>query len=214
MKRSHLLLAVAALVAIVLCHVLARSFTAQPTLYGGLPWYGWSALVCATAFVGIAWAWRETWRERRIVETGVVESQTKADTVIARISDDDRARLDPNGVDYPHPIIFPERCIGCYACVEACPHGVLAIVNGIAASVARDQCMEDTACEAECPVNPKACIVINTEKRIPKRKVRNAMNRFSQMFPAATSSATFPAHRSSKTPRTKARTSSLTSHRN
>lgn len=171
MKRSHLIIAVIALAAIALCHVLARIFSAQPTLYGGLTWYGWSALVSVTIFAGLAWTWRETWRERRLVETGAVESETKADTVIARISDDDRARLDPHGVDYPHPIIFPERCIGCYACVEACPHGVLAIVNGIAASVARDQCMEDTACEAECPVNPKACIVINTAKRIPKRKV-------------------------------------------
>jgi pyruvate/2-oxoglutarate dehydrogenase complex dihydrolipoamide dehydrogenase (E3) component len=26
--------------------------------------------------------------------------------------------------------------------------------------------MEDTACQAECPVNPKACIVINTAKEV------------------------------------------------
>src|SRR6266571_4496571 len=73
--------------------------------------------------------------------------------------------------NYPHPVIFPERCIGCHACVDACPHDVLAIVNGIASPVARDQCMEDTACQVECPVNPKACIVVNTTKKIKPRPV-------------------------------------------
>ena len=70
------------------------------------------------------------------------------------------------GPSYPHPIIFPERCIGCQACVDACPHDVLAIVDGRASAIAPDLCMEDTACQAECPVNPKACIVINTAKEV------------------------------------------------
>ena len=73
------------------------------------------------------------------------------------------------GPEYPHPVIFTERCIGCQACVDACPHDVLAIVDGTAAVVAADQCMEDTACQAECPVNPKACIVINTTKEVRSR---------------------------------------------
>ncbi len=70
------------------------------------------------------------------------------------------------GPDYPHPVIFTERCIGCHACVDACPHDVLAIVDGRAAVIAADQCMEDTSCQVVCPVNPKACIVINTAKKI------------------------------------------------
>src|SRR2546428_5650107 len=37
--------------------------------------------------------------------------------------------------------------------------------------VASDQCMEDTACQVECPVNPKACIVVNTRKKIKPRPV-------------------------------------------
>src|SRR2546428_10901856 len=37
--------------------------------------------------------------------------------------------------------------------------------------VASDQCMEDTACQVECPVNPKACIVVNTTKKIKPRPV-------------------------------------------
>jgi thioredoxin reductase len=80
-------------------------------------------------------------------------------------------KYDPEGPSYPHPVVITERCIGCHACVDACPHDVLAIVGGVATPVARDQCMEDTACQVECPVNPKACIVVNTTKKIPPRKV-------------------------------------------
>ena len=97
--------------------------------------------------------------------------KTEDDDQALLISQEDLERLDPDSPDYPHPVIFPERCIGCHACVEACPHDVLAIVNGIASPVARDQCMEDTACQVECPVNPKACIVINTKKKIKPRPV-------------------------------------------
>jgi thioredoxin reductase (NADPH) len=64
-------------------------------------------------------------------------------------------------------------CIGCHACVEACPHDVLDIVGGVAMPVALDQCMEDTSCMVECPTSPKACVVINTKKVIPPRKVPN-----------------------------------------
>jgi thioredoxin reductase len=78
-----------------------------------------------------------------------------------------------HGPDFPHPIIFTERCIGCQACVDACPHDVLAIVDGVAATVEADQCMEDTACQVECPVNPKACIVLNTTKEIRSRPSPN-----------------------------------------
>jgi len=75
------------------------------------------------------------------------------------------------GPGYPHPVIDPLLCIGCHACVDACPHDVIAIVNGVATPVALDQCMDDTACTAECPVNPKACVVVNTLKKIPPRPV-------------------------------------------
>ena len=67
--------------------------------------------------------------------------------------------------------------------MDACPHDVLAIVNGVATPVARDQCMEDTACQVECPVNPKACIVVNTTKKIPPRKVPNRDARFMTNVP-------------------------------
>src|SRR5207244_5064540 len=90
---------------------------------------------------------------------------------------------DPDAPSYPHPVIITERCIGCHACVDACPHDVLAIVGGVATPVARDQCMEDTACQVECPVNPKACIVVNTTKKIPPRKVPNRDAKFMTNVP-------------------------------
>jgi thioredoxin reductase len=62
--------------------------------------------------------------------------------------------------------------------VEACPHDVLAIVNGVSTPVALDQCMEDTSCTVECPTSPKACIVVNTKKVIPKRKVPSRNQQF------------------------------------
>ncbi len=83
-----------------------------------------------------------------------------------------------DGPRYPYPLVNPVTCIGCHACVEACPHDVLAIVGGVAVPVAADQCMEDTACQAECPTNPKSCIVINTNKVIPPRKVPARDRRF------------------------------------
>ena len=138
--------------------------------FGGLPWYGWAGISVFLVVAGFGFAWRDAERARRLLEEPVVPQKDDSDQV-SRISKEDLERLDPDRPDYPHPVIFPERCIGCHACVDACPHDVLAIVNGIASPVARDQCMEDTACQVECPVNPKACIVVNTTKKIKPRPV-------------------------------------------
>src|SRR5207244_7816837 len=83
----------------------------------------------------------------------------------------DLDKLKAAGPAHPYPVVNPVTCIGCHACVEACPHDVLAIVNGVSVPIAPDQCMEDTSCQVECPTNPKSCIVINTNKAIPARKV-------------------------------------------
>lgn len=75
------------------------------------------------------------------------------------------------GPAFPHPVIDPALCIGCHACVEACPHDVIAITsNGKAVPVRAEQCMEDTACEVACPTEPEACVVVYTGKTIPPRK--------------------------------------------
>ena len=138
--------------------------------FGGLPWYGWGGISLFLVIVGFSFALRDARRARRLLEEPVAPRGDQNDRV-ALISKEDLLRLDPGAPEYPHPVIFPERCIGCHACVDACPHDVLAIVKGIASPVARDQCVEDTSCQVECPVNPKACIVVNTTKKIKPRPV-------------------------------------------
>jgi thioredoxin reductase/pSer/pThr/pTyr-binding forkhead associated (FHA) protein len=127
---------------------------------GALPWVGWIGVLFVPAIVSF-----------------VVLSQTRTRlrSTLAAVQAEARPAVSENardtGPSYPHPVIDPLLCIGCHACVDACPHDVLAIVNGISTPVALDQCMEDTACMAECPTNPKACIVVNTLKKVPPRKV-------------------------------------------
>jgi thioredoxin reductase (NADPH) len=166
MKKSQLLIIIALLTLLLSLNLISEDST--KSYFGGLPWYGWAGISAFLVIAGVWFAVRDAQRARRLLEEPVA-SPAEEDQSVAQISAADLERLDPNAPDYPHPVIFPERCIGCHACVEACPHDVLAIVNGIAAPVARDQCMEDTSCQVECPVNPKACIVVNTTRKIKAR---------------------------------------------
>jgi len=71
----------------------------------------------------------------------------------------DRARKDEAarmGVDKPtaqFPFVDPLLCIGCGACVDACPeHGVLGVVGGTAVVVNGLKCVGHGRCEIACPV--------------------------------------------------------------
>lgn len=163
MKFIHLLLC---LVLIGLLGASAVYFDVG-TRVGALSIVGWS--IVAAAFVGILFSlvFFETARGIGIFRRRI--SRSAAPPEIRHLSKEELNELGLDkyrGPSYPHPIIFPDRCIGCQACVDACPHDVLDIVDGRAAAVAPDLCMEDTACQAECPVNPKACIIINTTKEV------------------------------------------------
>lgn len=147
---------------------LNRAYTpADAVAYGGLTWLGWLSVLTATFVVGFVALVNDSTRA-----FGFFRKRDKTTDALVHVRVLDQRELAELGLDkyrgpaYPHPVIFPERCIGCQACVDACPHDVLAIVDGTAAAVAPDLCMEDTACQAECPVNPKACIVINTTKEV------------------------------------------------
>jgi thioredoxin reductase len=171
MKISQLLITISLLVLLLAINQFTEESAAK-RFFGGLPWYGWAGISLFLATIGVWFALRDAARARRLLEEPL-PPKVEEDTGAIKISQEDLERIDPDGPDYPHPVIFPERCIGCHACVDACPHDVLAIVNGISTPIARDQCMEDTSCQVECPVNPKACIVVNTTKKIPPRKVPN-----------------------------------------
>jgi thioredoxin reductase/ferredoxin len=64
-----------------------------------------------------------------------------------------------------HPEIDPIRCVGCGACVRACPEGeILGLINGKAVLVEPSECIGHGACRAACPSNA-INLVFGTEKR-------------------------------------------------
>ncbi len=64
-----------------------------------------------------------------------------------------------------HPVIDPAICIGCTACVDACPEkNVLGIVNGKSVMITPSNCIGHGACKTACPVDA-ITLVFGTEKR-------------------------------------------------
>lgn len=170
MRKSQLFIILALLALLLAINLLSAEGAAGKHFLGGLPWYGWGGVSLFLCGLGLVLLLRDAARVRRLLEDAPTETPAERQ-VFEQLTEELREKYDPAGPIYPHPVIITERCIGCHACVEACPHDVLAIVDGFATPVAREQCVEDTSCQVECPVNPKACIVVNTSKVIPKRKV-------------------------------------------
>lgn len=168
MKKSQLLIILGLMTMLLWINVISED--RSKSYFGGLPWYGWAGISAFLAIAGLWFAVRDAERARRLLENPVVPKADNNEQT-SLLTEEQLELYDKNGPEYPHPVIVPERCIGCHACVDACPHDVLSIVDGIASVTARDQCMEDTACQVECPVNPKACIVVNTTKKIKPRPV-------------------------------------------
>ncbi len=72
------------------------------------------------------------------------------------------------GLDQPHslhPVIDTLKCIGCGACIAACPEGdVLGRIRGKAALISPSECIGHGACRTSCPVDAIQ-LVFGTEKR-------------------------------------------------
>ncbi len=64
-----------------------------------------------------------------------------------------------------HPIIDPTLCVGCKACLNACPEGdILGLINGKAELVEPSNCIGHGACKTACP-RGAISLVFGTEKR-------------------------------------------------
>jgi thioredoxin reductase len=180
MKKAQLFVIIALLALLLAFNQTTRD--PSKGFFGGLPWWGWAVVGLLLLLVGVSFALRDARRARLLLEEPVQKQEPEDDGTI-KLTPEQLEKYDPEGPSYPHPVVITERCIGCHACVEACPHDVLAIAGGVATPVASDQCMEDTSCQVECPVNPKACVVVNTTKRIPPRKVPARDARFETNVP-------------------------------
>jgi thioredoxin reductase (NADPH) len=67
-----------------------------------------------------------------------------------------------------HPIIDPALCLGCGACVKACPetshHDVLGLIDGKAVLIGPTECIGHGACKTACPFDA-ITLVFGTERR-------------------------------------------------
>lgn len=164
MKTSQIIISVVLMVMLIAINRLP--LPAAIGQFGGLSVGGWSSIILFLVGAGLVIAVSDSTRTFRALfrRTAAILPPPTRELTPAELSELEIRTY--KGPSYPHPVIFTNRCIGCHACVDACPHDVLAIVDGRAAVIAADQCMEDTSCQVVCPVNPKACIVIKTTKEI------------------------------------------------
>src|SRR5260370_14553348 len=131
MRKSQLLIILTLLALLLWINQLFTEPSSLKRHLGGLPWYGWAGISIFLIVTGIWFALRDAARARRLLEEPI-EKHLDENAQRAQLSKELLEKYDPDGPDYPHPVVIADRCIGCPACVDACPHSVLAIVNNIA----------------------------------------------------------------------------------
>jgi thioredoxin reductase len=96
----------------------------------------------------------------------VVARRAELRRMLARVQVRDRAVRAGAKAQLQHPVIDLSRCLGCGACVRACPEdGVLDLVHGQAVVVNGSKCAGVSACARECPVGAITVTLTGLEER-------------------------------------------------
>jgi thioredoxin reductase (NADPH) len=91
-----------------------------------------------------------------------LRSRTEARSRAKKAAAAEAGLLEPASL---HPKIDPSKCVGCGACVRACPEGdILGMINGKAELVEPSHCIGHGACKEACP-RDAITLVFGTEKR-------------------------------------------------
>jgi thioredoxin reductase/NAD-dependent dihydropyrimidine dehydrogenase PreA subunit len=119
--------------------------------FAGMSAWTWLIYLLPMLFIWMAYARRRQRAQAKSLE--VRESAKQA------------GLLEPASL---HPSIDPTHCVGCGACVEACPeqpeHHVLGLIEGKAHLVSPTDCIGHGACREACPVGA-ITLVFGSEQR-------------------------------------------------
>src|SRR5437764_13247154 len=84
----------------------------------GLPWSGWTATGLILFALALVFMRRGADRARQLLGASAPDDlkETRRRHEAAR---ERRKMYDPNGPEYPHPVVIADRCIACRQCGEA-----------------------------------------------------------------------------------------------
>lgn len=86
------------------------------------------------------------------------------------------AKAEEYGLHVPaslHPVVDPARCLGCGACVRACPEGdVLGLVDGQARPIQPARCVGHGLCQRSCPTDAISLVFGTAERGVDLPRIQ------------------------------------------